>query len=164
MCIRDRYKDVNLNAIITLKNAFKLPVGYSDHTIGIEIPVAAAAMGAKIIEKHFTLDRGMEGPDHKASLEPDELKKMVDGIRNVEKAFGDGIKRCNLSEENTKKVARKSIVARNNLKKGQKLSLDDIAFKRPQIGVKPVYVNLIIGKKLIRDLDKDELITFDLIE
>jgi N,N'-diacetyllegionaminate synthase len=97
-------------------------------------------------------------------LEPDELKKMVDGIRNVEKAFGDGIKRCNLSEENTKKVARKSIVARNNLKKGQKLSLDDIAFKRPQIGVKPVYVNLIIGKKLIRDLDKDELITFDLIE
>jgi N,N'-diacetyllegionaminate synthase len=158
------YKDVNLNAIITLKNAFKLPVGYSDHTIGIEIPVAAAAMGAKIIEKHFTLDRGMEGPDHKASLEPDELKKMVDGIRNVEKAFGDGIKRCNLSEENTKKVARKSIVARNNLKKGQKLSLDDIAFKRPQIGVKPVYVNLIIGKKLIRDLDKDELITFDLIE
>ncbi|CAB1241659.1 N,N'-diacetyllegionaminic acid synthase [Clostridiaceae bacterium BL-3] len=158
------YKDVNLNAIITLKNAFKLPVGYSDHTIGIEIPVAAAAMGAKIIEKHFTLDRGMEGPDHKASLEPDELKKMVDGIRNVEKAFGDGIKRCNLSEENTKKVARKSIVARNNLKKGQKLSLDDIAFKRPETGIKPVYANVVVGKKLIRDVYKDELITFDLIE
>lgn len=158
------YEDVNLNAIVTLKNAFKLPVGYSDHTIGIEIPIAAAALGAKIIEKHFTLDRHMKGPDHRASLEPDELERMIDSIRNVERAFGDGIKRCNVSEENTKKVARKSIVARTNLKKGQKISFDNIDFKRPEIGLKPVYTNVIIGKKLTRDLDKDELITFDLIE
>lgn len=158
------YEDVNLNAMITLKNAFKLPIGYSDHTIGIEIPVAAAAMGAKIIEKHFTLDRGMEGPDHRASLEPGELKRMVRSIRNIEEAFGDGIKMCNASEENTKRVARKSIVAKTNLKKGQKLSFDNIDFKRPEMGMKPVYASIIVGKKLTRDLDKDELITFDSIE
>jgi N,N'-diacetyllegionaminate synthase len=158
------YDDVNLNAMITLRNAFKLPVGYSDHTVGIEIPIAAAALGAKIIEKHFTLDRRMKGPDHRASLEPDELKRMVGDIRNLERAFGDGIKRCNISEKNTKKVARKSIVAKTNLKKGQKLSFDNIAFKRPEIGIKPVYANVMIGKELTRNLDKDEIITFDLIK
>lgn len=158
------YEDVNLNAMVTLKNAFKVPVGYSDHTVGIEVPIAAAAIGAKIIEKHFTLDRHMEGPDHRASLEPDELERMVKGIRNVERAFGDGIKRCNKSEENTKKIARKSIVVKTNLKKGQKLSFNDITFKRPEIGIKPVYANVIVGKKLTRNLDKDELITFDSIE
>ena len=159
-----RYEDVNLNAMITLKNAFKLPVGYSDHTVGIEVPIAAVAMGAKVLEKHFTLDRNMEGPDHKASLEPDELKNMVDSIRNIEKAFGDGIKRCNKSEENTRKVARKSIVAGKNLKKGDKLCSDNICFKRPENGVSPIYTNLIINRRLTKDLKKDDLITFDLIE
>ncbi|MEA5009352.1 N-acetylneuraminate synthase [Clostridium tyrobutyricum] len=158
------YEDVNLNAMNTLKSAFKVPVGYSDHTVGIEVPIAAVAMGAKIIEKHFTLDKFMEGPDHRASLEPDKLKDMVDGIRNIEKAFGDGIKRCNENEKDTKKVARKSIVAKTNLKKGQKLSINNIAFKRPETGISPIYTNIIIDKKINRDVNKDELITLDLIE
>lgn len=158
------YEDVNLNAMVTLKNAFKLPIGYSDHTVGIEVPIAAVAMGAKIIEKHFTLDRHMEGPDHRASLEPDELKNMVDSIRNIENAFGDGVKRCNKNEEDTRKVARKSIVAKTDLKKGTKLSLYNIAFKRPGKGISPIYTNIVIDKKINRDVGKDELITFGLIE
>ncbi|WP_195962669.1 N-acetylneuraminate synthase [Clostridium tyrobutyricum] len=158
------YEDVNLNAMNTLKSAFKVPVGYSDHTVGIEVPIAAVAMGAKIIEKHFTLDKFMEGPDHRASLEPDKLKDMVDGIRNIEKAFGDGIKRCNENEEKSKFVSRKSIVAKTNLKKGQKLSINNIAFKRPETGISPIYTNIIIDKKITRDVNKDEFITLDLIE
>ncbi|QCH26956.1 N-acetylneuraminate synthase [Clostridium tyrobutyricum] len=158
------YENVNLNAMNTLKSAFKVPIGYSDHTVGIEVSIAAVAMGAKIIEKHLTLDKHMKGPDHRASLEPDELKDMVDGIRNIEKAFGDGIKRCNENEKNTKKVARKSIVAKTNLNKGQKLSINNIAFKRPETGISPIYTNIIIDKKITRDVNKDEFITLDLIE
>lgn len=158
------YEDVNLNAMITLKNAFKLPVGYSDHTVGTEVPIAAVAMGAEVIEKHFTLDKNMEGPDHKASLEPDELKNMIDSIRNIEKALGDGIKKCNKNEESTRKVVRKSIVAGENLKKGDVLCLDNMCFKRPENGVCPIYTDLIINRKLTKDVKKDDLITFDLIE
>lgn len=155
-----KYDDVNLNAMITLKNAFKLPIGYSDHTVGIEVPIAAVAMGAKIIEKHFTLDKSMEGPDHKASLNPEELKQMVISIRNIEKAFGNGIKRCNESEKNTKKVARKSIVAGVNIRKGETISYSNITIKRPGIGISPKFMNEIIGKIAISDINIDDFITF----
>lgn len=154
------YEDVNLNAMNTLKSAFKVPVGYSDHTVGIEVPIAAVAMGAKIIEKHFTLDRNMEGPDHMASLEADELKDMVDGIRNIEKAFGDGIKRCNENEEKSKFVSRKSIVARKYIKAGSIINKNMLSIKRPENGIKPQYVNLIIGKSTICDIKEDSPITW----
>jgi N,N'-diacetyllegionaminate synthase len=155
------YEDVNLNAMITLKNAFKLPVGYSDHTVGIEVAIAASAMGAKIIEKHFTLDKNMKGPDHKASLNPEELIKMISCIRNIEKAFGDGIKRCNKSEENVRRLARKSIVASRKINSGEVLSYKDITFKRPANGISPSFEDMIIGKKAIHDIDVDEFITFN---
>jgi len=158
------YEDVNLNAMITLKNAFKLPIGYSDHTIGIEISIAAVSMGAEIIEKHFTLDKKMEGPDHKASLNPEELKQMVLSIRNIEKAFGDGIKRCNNSEENTKKVARKSIVASVDIKKGEIISYDNITFKRPGDGMSPIFSDMIIGKTTVSDIYANDFITFNNIK
>lgn len=155
------YEDVNLKAMNTLASAFKLPTGYSDHTVGIEISVAAVAMGAKIIEKHFTLDKEMEGPDHKASLNPQELKEMVVSIRNIEKAFGDGIKRCNRNEENTKKVARKSIVASRNISKDEIISYENITFKRPENGLSPVLVDKIIGKRAICNINVDQCITFN---
>lgn len=155
------YEEVNLRAMLTMKEAFKLPVGYSDHTIGIEVPIAAVALGAKVIEKHFTLDKNMEGPDHKASLEPYELKMMVNSIRNIELAMGDGIKRCNKSEENTKSVARKSIVANRNINKDEIITINDVSFKRPEQGLKPKYIDLIIGKKARRNIYRDEFITFE---
>ncbi|WP_332239070.1 N-acetylneuraminate synthase [Sporolactobacillus sp. KGMB 08714] len=157
-------EDVNLNAMLTMKHAFKVPVGYSDHTKGIEIPAAAVALGAEIIEKHLTLDKTMKGPDHKASLEPAELKKMVESIRNVEMSLGDGVKRCNKSEANTRMVARKSIVARRDLKKGEKLTLTNLDFKRPESGISPIYINLIVNRKIVKDIKQNDLITLDLIE
>lgn len=152
------YEDVNLNSMITLKNAFKLPVGYSDHTEGVEIPIAAVAMGATIIEKHITLDKKMEGPDHKVSLEPIELKKMVDSIRNIEKAFGDGIKRCSKNEEHSKIVGRKSIVARVNISKNEVITYDMLNIKRPGNGVEPKYIDNFNGKIALEDIQKDTLI------
>ena len=158
------YEDVNLNAMVTLKNAFKLPVGYSDHTKGIEVAIAAVAMGAKIIEKHFTLDKDMEGPDHRASLDTKELIEMVKAIKNIEKALGDGIKRCNKNEENTKKVARKSIVASKNIYKGESITYENITFKRPSNGISPVYVDEFIGKIAISDIFIDEILTFSKVK
>lgn len=158
------YEDVNLNAMVTLKNAFKLPIGYSDHTVGIEVPIAAVAMGAEIVEKHFTLDKEMDGPDHKASLNPEELKHMVTSIRNIESAFGDGIKKCNENEEDTKRAARKSIVASRNIARGEVLSYENISFKRPGDGVSPIFINEIIGKKAACDINLDEFIYFYNIE
>lgn len=155
------YEDVNLRAMITLKEAFKVPVGYSDHTTGIEVSIAAVALGASIIEKHFTLSRNMIGPDHKASSEPDEFKYMVDSIRNIEKAMGDGIKRCSEREENTKMVVRKSIVAAKNISKGEFIRSTDICLKRPQGGLKPKYIDDIIGKVAVRDINENEFITFE---
>lgn len=155
------YKDVNLRAMLTMKEAFKLPVGYSDHTIGIEVPIAAVALGAKVIEKHFTLDRNMAGPDHKASLEPDELKILVKSIRNIETAMGDGIKRCNKSEEKSKFVSRKSIVAKHDIKKGQVITQDLIVYKRPASGLPPKFVKYILGKKARAEIRKDEVIDFE---
>lgn len=158
------YEDVNLRAMLTMKEAFKLPVGYSDHTIGIEIPIAAVALGAKVIEKHFTLDRNMKGPDHRASIEPDELKIMVRSIRNIELAMGDGIKRCNNSEENIRKVARKSIVAGRDISKDEVITINNISFKRPEFGLKPKYVDLVVGKKARRNIKVNEFITFNDVE
>jgi N,N'-diacetyllegionaminate synthase len=152
------YADVNLNAMLTLKNKFGCKVGYSDHTPGIEIPVAAVAMGASVIEKHFTLDRNMEGPDHKASLEPDELKSMVTAIRNVESAMGDGVKRPAESELENMAVARKSIIAARDIEKGEALTEENLTTKRPGNGISPMRWNEILGKTAIRDFKEDELI------
>ena len=151
-------EEVNLKAMGALKDTFNVPVGYSDHTKGIEVPIAAVAMGAEVIEKHFTLDRNMEGPDHKASLEPDELKAMVDAIRNIEMAVGDGIKKATESEKRNIVVARKSIVAAKPIKKGEVLTEDNLTTKRPGSGISPMRWFDIIGTKAIRDFQEDEII------
>lgn len=150
------YEEVNLRAMLTLKEAFKLPVGYSDHTLGIEVPVAAVALGAKVIEKHFTLDRNLPGPDHKASLEPDELKAMVTAIRNIEKALGDGIKRPNRSELEIMKVARKSLVAGRDIEKGEILKEKDIEIKRAGEGIQPKFKDIIVDMKINKSIKRDE--------
>lgn len=152
------YEDVNLNAMKSLYDTFGYEIGYSDHTKGIEIPIAAVAMGAKVIEKHFTLDRNMEGPDHKASLEPDELSEMVKCIRNIEKALGNGIKEPSKSEKKNISIARKSIVAKTDIKKGDILTEDNIATKRPGTGINPMKWNDVIGTRAIKDFNEDDLI------
>lgn len=152
------FEDVNLNAILTIKDAFKINVGYSDHTPGIEIPLAAVALGAKVIEKHFTLDKNLPGPDHKASLEPVELKAMIQAIRNVEKGLGDGIKKPSKSELKNLNIARKSIVAAKKIKKGEIFSEGNITVKRPGNGISPMRWNEVIGKIAKRNFNEDELI------
>lgn len=152
------YTDVNLKAMITLKNEFGLNVGYSDHTMGIEVPIAAVAMGALVIEKHFTLDKTMEGPDHKASLEPKELKEMVLAIRNIEEALGDGVKKPVVAEIANKIVARKSIIASRDIEIGEVLSEENITTKRPGNGINPMRWNEVVGTKAIRAFKEDELI------
>ena len=151
-------EDVNLNAMITIKNELSVNVGYSDHTVGIDVPIAAVAMGAEVIEKHFTLDKDMEGPDHKASLNPQELKMMVQSIRNIEKALGSYIKEPSNSERNNLEIARKSIVANCNIKKGTILNEKNLICKRPGNGISPMKWNDVIGTQAIRDFSKDELI------
>lgn len=150
--------EVNLNAMNTIRDAFKVEVGYSDHTNGIEIPIAAVALGARVIEKHFTLDKNMEGPDHKASLEPQELKEMVKSIRNIETALGNGIKDLTLSESKNVKVARKSLVCLKPIKVGEILTEENICIKRPGTGVSPKLWDKVIGTKAKRNFEKDELI------
>ncbi len=152
------FEDVNLKAMITLRDQFGCAVGYSDHTKGIVVPIAATAMGATVIEKHFTLDRTMEGPDHKASLEPDELAEMVTAIRQVEKALGDGQKKPALSEIENKTVARKSIIAARNIKKGELYTEENLTTKRPGNGISPMRWYEFIGKTANRDYAEDELI------
>lgn len=151
-------EDVNLRAMIAMKQTFGVEVGYSDHTPGIEVAIAAAAMGAAVIEKHFTLDKNLPGPDHKASLEPHELKAMVQAIRNIEFALGDGIKRPSLSELKNRPIARKSIVASQNIKAGELFSEDNLAVKRPGTGISPMCWDEIIGKIARRNFALDELI------
>ena len=152
-------KFVNLNNIKLLKKMFPSQViGYSDHTLGIEIPIAAVALGATVIEKHFTLDRNLPGPDHKASLEPGELKAMVDAIRNIEAAIGDGIKRLMPSEIGNQAIARKSIVTSQAINAGQVFTEDNLTTKRPGTGVSPMEWDRIIGTKAHRDYFVDELI------
>lgn len=151
-------KDVNLRAMDDLSREFGVRVGYSDHTKGIEVPIAAVAMGAQIIEKHFTLDHNMEGPDHKASLEPDELKAMVDAIRNIEMAIGDGAKHVSESERKNIAIARKSIIAARAIKKGETLSEDNLTVKRPGNGISPMKWKEVIGTVAVRDFKEDEVI------
>lgn len=152
------FKDVNLKAMTALEREFKTPVGYSDHTTGIEVSVAAVGMGASIIEKHFTLDRNMEGPDHKASLEPEELKAMVSAIRNVEQALGNGVKEPAPAEIPNIMVARKSIVAKRKILKGDIYTEENITTKRPGGGISPMYWQKVIGMKANRDYEEDEMI------
>ena len=152
------YEEVNLKAMQTLGDSFQCPVGYSDHTKGIEVSIAAVALGATVIEKHFTLDRTMEGPDHKASLEPDELKQMVESIRHIESAFGNGIKEPTPSELKNKSVARKSIVAKQSIAKGDIFTEKNITTKRPGNGISPMMWYDVLGTKAIRDFKEDELI------
>jgi N,N'-diacetyllegionaminate synthase len=150
--------DVNLNAMQTIQKAFNIAVGYSDHTLGIEVDIAAATMGASIIEKHFTLDKTMKGPDHKASLEPEELKAMIVAIRNIEKALGDGIKMPSSSEKPNIAVARKSIVANQTIKVGEIFTEENIIVKRPGNGISPMKWDEIIGSVADKDYQADELI------
>ena len=152
------FEDVNLKAMQTLRREFGLETGYSDHTQGIEVPIAAAAAGAVMIEKHFTLDRNMEGPDHKASLEPEELAAMVRAIRNIEKATGNGIKVPSPSEKKNIPVARKSIVAKTGIRAGEILTEENLTAKRPGTGISPMRWNEVIGTKAVRDFKEDEQI------
>ena len=152
------YEEVNMEAMLTMENEFNLPVGYSDHTQGIVIPIMAVSMGAKVIEKHFTLDKNMEGPDHKASLEPEELKAMISSIRNVEKAFGNGVKEPREAEKKNIEIARKSIVAKCDIKKGEIFTVDNITTKRPATGVSPMKWDEIIGTVAQKDYREDELL------
>lgn len=151
-------EDVNLRAMVNIGKAFGVSVGYSDHTPGIEVPIAAVALGATVIEKHFTLDRTLPGPDHRASLEPDELKAMVQGIRNIEKALGDGIKRPSPSELKNKPIARKSLMAARPIKAGEPFSDKNLAAKRPGTGISPMLWDDVIGRVAPRDFSEDELI------
>jgi len=150
--------EVNLRAMQTIGAAFNVKVGYSDHTQGIEVPIAAVAMGARVIEKHFTLDRAMDGPDHKASLEPSELKAMVQGIRYVCQALGNGIKKPSKSEVNNIAIARKSIVAACQIKIGEPFSEDNITIKRPGNGISPMRWDEVIGQVAQRDYNEDDVI------
>lgn len=152
------YGEVNLKAMNYMKDEFNLEVGYSDHTKGIEVSLAAVALGARIIEKHFTLDKNMEGPDHKASLEPKDLKRMVDGIRIIEESLGSPTKKVQKSEEKNIKIARKSIVAKNDIKKGDYFSEENLTTKRPGNGISPMVWHEIIGKRSNKDFKKDEMI------
>jgi N,N'-diacetyllegionaminate synthase len=154
------YKDVNLKAMITLRETFKVSVGYSDHTLGTEAAVAAVTLGAEIIEKHFTLNKDMEGPDHKASLEPDELREFVKAIRNTEALLGSGIKEPTEREKKIIINARRSIVAAYDIQEGTVIEENMITYKRPGNGIKPELAKVIIGRKLTRDIKEDELITW----
>ncbi len=153
-------RDVNLRAMQTLKEQLGLPVGLSDHSQGIEVPIAAAALGARVIEKHFTLSRGMEGPDHRASIEPDELCRMVRDIRNVEQALGSGEKHVTDSERENRSIVRKSIVASRKIFKGEVFTTDNITSKRPGTGISPMRWYDVLGARAVRDFEEDEGIEF----
>lgn len=152
------FADVNLRAMETIREQLGVKVGYSDHTVGIEVPIAAVALGATVIEKHFTLSRTLEGPDHKASLEPGELKAMVSAIRNIEVALGDKDKKVTASEAKNKAVARKSIVAARNIKAGELFTEENISVKRPGNGISPMEWENVLGRCASRDFQADDLI------
>lgn len=151
-------EDVNLRAMLSIKAALGVQIGYSDHTHGIEVPIAAVALGATVIEKHFTLDRNLPGPDHQASLEPHELKAMIEGIRNIERALGDGIKRPSASELKNKPIARKSLIAVQPIRAGEVFSTINTGAKRPGNGISPMLWDEVIGRTAKRDFAVDELI------
>jgi len=151
-------EDVNLNAMVALGKELDIKFGYSDHTLGIEVNIAAVAMGASCIEKHFTLNCNMQGPDHKASIEPNQLNDMVKAIRNIELAFGDGIKKPSNSEKKNINIVRRSIVAKTKIKKGEILSEKNLSVKRPGIGISPIKWDSIIGTEARKDYNEDDLI------
>ncbi len=156
---------VNLKTIKTMENAFSLPVGFSDHTIGIHISIAAVVMGAKVIEKHITLDKKMKGPDHSFAIEPPELKEMISNIRDVEKSIGNGIKeKSNLESEEMYFKARRSIHAKVDIKKDTEITKEVLTVKRPGYGIKPKYIDILIGSKAKRDIKEDDWITWDMIQ
>jgi N-acetylneuraminate synthase/N,N'-diacetyllegionaminate synthase len=157
-------EDINLKVIETLRSTFKLPVGFSDHTLRIEMPIAAVAMGSCVVEKHFTLDKNLDGPDHKASLEPIEFKKMVFAIRNVEKGMGNGIKELTREEKEIKKVARKSVVAKVSIPQKTIISREMLAIKRPGTGIEPKYIKSLIGKTTTAEIKKDEVLRWNLVK
>ena len=151
-------EDVNLKAMVTIGNAFNTNYGYSDHTLGIEVPIAAVALGASIIEKHFTLDKNMPGPDHKASLEPHELISMIQAIRNIEQALGSTVKQPSPSETKNKSIARKSLVAKTSIKKGEFFTEENLTIKRPGTGISPMRWDEVIGTKAVNNYQEDDLI------
>lgn len=153
---------VNLRVVETLRRAFELPTGFSDHTLGWHMPVAAVAMGACIIEKHFTLSREQEGPDHCFSMEPEELKLMVHGIREVEKALGDGIKRVSQEERENYEKGRRSLIARMDIKKGTIVTEEMITSKRPGYGIKPKYLDMVVGRIAKADISEDDILLWDM--
>ena len=152
-------QDVNLRAMCSIRDAFGVAVGYSDHTAGIEVPIAAVALGATVIEKHLTLDKNLPGPDHKASLNPDEFAAMVCAIRNIEQAMGDGIKRPTPSEIKNKPIARKSLVAAKPIQAGERFTAENVTTKRPGTGISPMRWDDVIGRVASRDIAADEMIT-----
>ena len=153
-------RDVNLRAMVSLGQAFGTAIGYSDHTLGIEIPVAATALGARVLEKHFTLDRSLPGPDHRASLEPAELHAMVEAVRKIEEALGDGIKRPTPSESRNRPIARKSVVAARAIRAGEPFSEDNLTVKRPGGGISPMEWPRLMGHAAPRDFDAEEMVTW----
>jgi N-acetylneuraminate synthase/N,N'-diacetyllegionaminate synthase len=163
-CVTDyptAVEDVNLRSMITMKEAFKVSVGLSDHTLGFESAIAATALGAEFIEKHITLDRNMVGPDHKASMPPTEFKEYITHIRNTEKLLGDGIKKPTQNEQKIMKQTRRSILASRDLKSGTVITNDMLTIKRPGYGIKPEFIEIIIGRHIKRDLKKDEVIKWE---
>ncbi len=158
-----RYEDVNLKALLTLQRAFRLPIGYSDHTPGVEVSIAAVALGAGVIEKHLTLDKKLSGPDHRASLEPAEFISLVESIRHIEKALGDGEKTPRKSEHETRRIARKSIVAAVDIKKGSRIAAAMLAVKRPGTGIEPKYLPRIIGKRSTENIKRDEMLDWGMM-
>ena len=158
------FEEANLNFIKTLQNEFDVPIGFSDHSPGIELPIAATALGACVVEKHFTLDKNLEGPDHKASLNPKEFKAMVDAIRNVEVAMGDGVRKFSENELEIKKVARKSIVLNQDVSKDMIIERGMLSIKRPGTGIPPKFIDDVVGKKLIKDLKANNVLKWDYLE
>lgn len=154
-------EEVNLRVIDTLKQAFQLPVGFSDHTTSTIVPVAAAALGASVIEKHFTLDKNLPGPDHKASANPDELKRILEGIRELEVLLGSPIKRCTKSEEETKVAFRRSIVAKTDISKGTRITRDMLAIKRPGTGIPPKFLDIVVSRNAKKDIKSEEVIEWE---
>ena len=158
------FEEANLNFIKTLQSEFDVPIGFSDHSPGIELPIAAVALGACVVEKHFTLDKTLEGPDHKASLNPVEFKTMVDAIRNVEVAMGDGVRKFSENELEIKKIARKSIILNEDISEGIRIEKKMLAIKRPGTGIAPKYINQVIGRKVNQDLNKNAVLKWEHLE
>lgn len=158
------FAEINLQAMATLRQAFQLPVGYSDHTEGNEIAIAAVALGACVIEKHFTLDRNLPGPDHTASLNPDEFREMIQAIRHVELALGDGEKKPAPCELKNRDVARKSVVVTRDIHLGEALTLNDLALKRPGTGIAPRYLDALVGRVLAKSMAQDDVLQWDCLE